>query len=94
MISRRLWIGLASAAALTLGLGAAAPALANESITLGLASPGPLADPVYQAAKEAKEQGLDVKVVEFTDWVAPNAAVANGDIDVNYYQHIPFLDNA
>ena len=67
---------------------------AGDKIKLGLASPGPLADPVYQAADEAKAQGLEVEVVEFTDWIAPNEALQNGDIDVNYYQHIPFLENA
>ena len=52
------------------------------------------ADAVHQAAKEAKEQGLDVKVIEFTDWITPNAALANKDIDANYFQHIPFLEDA
>jgi len=91
MFSRRALFGLVSACLI---LGSGATARANDSITLGLASPGPLADPVYEAVAEAKEQGLDVKVIEFSDWIAPNAAVANGDIDVNYYQHIPFLENA
>lgn len=67
---------------------------AAETIKLGLASPGPLADPVQEAVKEAKVQGLDVQVVEFTDWITPNEALKAGDIDVNYYQHLPFLENA
>jgi D-methionine transport system substrate-binding protein len=82
------------AAAFALLLSQAAPARAEDSITLGLASPGPLADPVQVAVEEAKAQGLDVKIVEFSDWITPNVALANGDIDVNYYQHIPFLANA
>lgn len=65
-----------------------APASA-EAIKLALASPGPLADPVNEAVREAGEQGLDVEVVEFTDWITPNEALNNGDIDVNYYQHCP-----
>lgn len=56
--------------------------------------PGAYGDSVAAAAKEAKEQGLDVKVVEFTDWTTPNVALNNGDIDLNYFQHQPFLDNA
>ncbi len=32
--------------------------------------------------------------MEFTDWIAPNVSLAAGDIDVNYFQHIPFLENA
>lgn len=54
----------------------------------------PQIDALKIAAKEAKAQGLDVKIIEFTDWNTPNAALANKDIDVNYFQHIPFLDNA
>ncbi len=38
--------------------------------------------------------GARCKVIEFTDWNTPNAALANKDIDVNYFQHIPFLENA
>ncbi|EPZ88823.1 NLPA lipoprotein domain protein [Burkholderia cenocepacia K56-2Valvano] len=57
-------------------------------------STSPQIEALKIAAKEAKEQGLDVKIVEFTDWNTPNAALANKDIDVNYFQHIPFLENA
>lgn len=56
--------------------------------------PGAYADSVAVAAKEAKKQGLEVQVVEFTDWTTPNVALNAGDIDVNYFQHQPFLDNA
>ncbi|UVE69236.1 MetQ/NlpA family ABC transporter substrate-binding protein [Burkholderia pyrrocinia] len=57
-------------------------------------STSPQIEALKIAAKEAKAQGLDVKIVEFTDWNTPNAALANKDIDVNYFQHIPFLENA
>lgn len=57
-------------------------------------SANPAADAVKIAASEAKLQGLDVRVIEFNDWNTPNAALADGDIDVNYFQHIPFLENA
>ena len=57
-------------------------------------TPGSLADSVQVAAQEARRQGLDVKVIEFTDWTAPNTALAAGDIDLNYFQHQAFLDNA
>ncbi|WP_201830123.1 MetQ/NlpA family ABC transporter substrate-binding protein [Microvirga zambiensis] len=78
-------------------------AASTWALASGNAQAGPLrvginsglsADAVHQAAKEAKEQGLDVKVIEFTDWITPNAALANSDIDVNYFQHIPFLEDA
>jgi D-methionine transport system substrate-binding protein len=59
-----------------------------------LASTTPQIAALQEAAREAKAQGLDVKIIEFTDWNTPNAALANKDIDVNYFQHIPFLENA
>jgi len=50
--------------------------------------------PLEAAVAEAGKQGLKVDLVEFTDWIAPNVSLAAGDIDVNYFQHIPFLENA
>ena len=50
-------------------------------------TPGALADSVEVAAAEARKQGLDVKVVELTDWTTPNVALASGDLDLNYFQH-------
>ena len=81
---------LAGVAALLLAAGS--PALA-ETLKIGV-TPGAYADSVAEAAAEAKAQGLDVEVVEFSDWTTPNVALQAGDIDVNYFQHKPFLDNA
>ncbi|GLK65028.1 MetQ/NlpA family ABC transporter substrate-binding protein [Paracoccus kondratievae] len=57
-------------------------------------TPGALADSIEVAAREAREKGLEVEVVEFSDWTTPNLALANGDLDANYFQHQAFLDNA
>ncbi|WP_281401799.1 MetQ/NlpA family ABC transporter substrate-binding protein [Microvirga soli] len=57
-------------------------------------SGGPVAEIMNFAAERARQQGLDVQVVEFSDWVTPNEALANGDIDTNLFQHIPFLNAA
>lgn len=92
MIARRLL--LAGFAAAFVVAGSSGPLSAAEPLKLGLASPGPLADPVRVAVAEAKAAGVDVEIVEFTDWIAPNEALQNGDIDFNYYQHTPFLENA
>lgn len=51
------------------------------------------ANPLNEAVEEAKQQGINVKLVEFTDWNTPNMALNNGDIDANYFQHQPFLTN-
>ncbi|MFT4149020.1 MAG: MetQ/NlpA family ABC transporter substrate-binding protein [Paracoccaceae bacterium] len=56
--------------------------------------PGAYGDSVAVAATEAKTKGLDVEVIEFSDWTTPNVALAAGDIDLNFFQHKPFLDNA
>lgn len=39
------------------------------------------------------EQGIDLQIVEFTDYVMPNKALDAGDIDANYFQHFPYLEN-
>lgn len=54
------------------------------------ATAGPHAAIVSEAAKVAEKSGLKVKVVEFTDYIASNRAKA---LDVNVYQHEPFLKN-
>lgn len=65
----------------------------TPALKLGTATT-PQIGALQEAAREAKAQGLNVKIIEFTDWNTPNAALANKDIDVNYFQHIPFLENA
>src|SRR5690606_4529767 len=55
---------------------------------------GAYADSIEALVPEAKEAGIDLELVEFTDWTTPNIALDAGDIDVNYFQHRPFLDNA
>jgi D-methionine transport system substrate-binding protein len=66
---------------------------AADKLRIGVV-PGAYADSIVAAAKEAKAQGIDVDVVEFTDWTTPNVAVDSGDLDINYFQHQPFLNNA
>jgi len=68
------------------------PAETKKEIKIG-ATAGPHAEVAEAVAKEAQKQGLNVKVVEFTDYITPDKALANGDIDLNSYQHKPFLDN-
>ncbi|OOE50100.1 MetQ/NlpA family ABC transporter substrate-binding protein [Salinivibrio kushneri] len=64
----------------------------NETIKIG-ATVGPHAQVVESVAKQAKEEGIDVEVVEFSDYISPNAGLADGSLDLNSYQHQPFLDN-
>ena len=79
-----------AAIALTLGLFGAAHA--EDALKIGTTSA--FAIPLEAAVEEAHKQGLAVELIEFSDWIAPNVSLASGDIDVNYFQHIPFLENA
>ena len=65
---------------------------ANDELVIGI-SPS-FAKPLQVAAEEAKQQGLNVKLVEFSDWSTPNITLNHGDINANFFQHQPFLDNA
>lgn len=70
-----------------------APAAAKEvTITVG-ATPVPHADILKVAAPELKKQGVNLKVIEFTDYVKPNLALADKEIDANYFQHVPYLES-
>ena len=65
---------------------------ADKTITVG-ASPTPHAE-ILNAAKDVlAEQGWTLEVVEFTDYVQPNTALVDGDLDANYFQHVPYLNN-
>ena len=57
------------------------------------ATDGPHAANVQKAAEVAKQQGLNVKVVEFTDYISPNKSLEEGSLDIAIYQHEPFLNN-
>lgn len=64
----------------------------DKTITVG-ASPTPHAE-ILNAAKDVlAEDGWTLNVVEFTDYVQPNTALVDGDLDANYFQHIPYLNN-
>lgn len=72
---------------------ASAQNAAKKTVVIGTTE-GDFADMVRnqtQAALEAK--GYDVKLVTFTDYVMPNQALAAGDLDINIFQHKPYLDN-
>lgn len=57
------------------------------------ATPEPHADLLNLIKSDLKAEGIDLKVIEFTDYVTPNEAVESGEIDANYFQHIPYLES-
>ncbi|MEE2860477.1 MAG: MetQ/NlpA family ABC transporter substrate-binding protein [Pseudomonadota bacterium] len=72
-----------------LALGTAAMA---EDITVGV-SPGEHGEIMEEVAKVAEPMGLNIEIVEFSDYVVPNQALADGDLDANSFQHRPYLEN-
>ncbi len=70
----------------------AEPAEAKGTITVA-ASPTPHAEILAEAAKVLAKEGWELKVTEFEDYVQPNLVVDSGEIDANYFQHKPYLDN-
>ena len=78
---------LAGAATLAVAFGASA-----ETIKVGVTA-GPHAQILEAVKPIAAKDGLDIQIIEFTDYVIPNQALAGGDLDANSFQHQPYLDN-
>ncbi len=57
------------------------------------ASETPHSQILEQAKPILAEQGYDLQVTVFSDYVQPNNVVEDGDFDANYFQHIPYLDS-
>ena len=73
---------------------AEAPAAVEEKGTITVAaSPVPHAEILAEAAKILAKEGWTLKVTEFEDYVQPNLVVDSGEIDANYFQHVPYLDD-
>lgn len=90
-MNRRQIVSAAVAAAVSLVLAGCGDKTSQELKVRATA--GPHAAIVTEAAKVAAKSGLKVKVVEFTDYITPNRALADKALDVNVYQHEPFLKN-
>ena len=83
----------AAAPAAASGASAAAPAVEKSKIVFGTTA-GDFGDMVRDQVKLALEkQGYQVELVEFTDYVRPNQALAQGELDINIFQHKPYLDD-
>ena len=64
----------------------------KKEITVGV-TPGIHAEIMEQFKKEAAKQGITIKIMEFSDYVTPDVALSNKEIDMNSYQHKPYMDN-
>lgn len=63
----------------------------DKPLKIGVTA-GPHAQIFEQVKKIAEKDGLKIQIVEFSDYVQPNAALNAGDLDANSYQHKPYLD--
>ncbi len=86
---KKLTAAIASA---TLVFALWAPAMAEDTTITVAASPTPHAEILEAAAPLLEEKGYTLEVTEFTDYVQPNLVVDSGEIDANYFQHIPYLE--
>ena len=65
----------------------------KDPLTLKVAaSPTPHAEILKQCVDVLKEQGIELVITEYADYVVPNTAVEDGEEDANYFQHVPYLD--
>jgi D-methionine transport system substrate-binding protein len=85
-------------AALTLVFTAALPVMATGKkdskpvLKIG-ATPVPHAEMLAEIEDDLAAQGIKLEIVEFTDYVTPNTALIAGDLDANFFQHIPYLES-
>ncbi len=61
-------------------------------LTVG-ATPVPHAEILNFIKPMLAKEGIDLKVVQFTDYIQPNRALASGQLDANYFQHVPYLND-
>ena len=64
----------------------------NKTITIGV-TPFPHKDIMLVVKDLLAKEGYDLVIKEFTDYVQPNMALAEGSLDANFFQHIPYLEN-
>lgn len=97
-MKKRILLVLASVAlGLTLvGCGGSTTSKSNleegKEIRIGV-TPGPHAQIWEDVQKRAEKEGVKIKIIEFSDYIQPNIALSQGEIDINSMQHLPYLEN-
>jgi D-methionine transport system substrate-binding protein len=86
------------AAALALVFAAALPVMAGakkeaKTVLKVGATPVPHAEMLAEIVDDLAAKGISLEIIEFTDYVTPNVALIAGDIDANFFQHIPYLES-
>lgn len=94
-MKKSLALGLAGAlvvGGLITGCGSDTSQESNNTVTVG-ASTTPHAEILEQLVEPMAEAGYELKIEEFTDYILPNTALFEGDLDANYFQHVPYLES-
>ena len=77
---------------LCLGLLAGCGSKTGEKTITVAASPTPHAEILKVAKDVLAKDGWDLKITEYSDYVVPNNVVEDGEMDANYFQHVPYLE--
>lgn len=86
--------GSGSAASGSAGSASASGSAPAETVTLKVAASATPHAEILNAVKDVlAQQGIDLQITEYGDYVVPNTAVEEGSEDANYFQHVPYLDN-
>ena len=98
LLSRRLTAILSLSLILILSITACTPSqtqTGNSTLKVKVgATPVPHAEILaYIRDNLAASAGLEIEIVEFTDYVQPNLALDDGTLDANFFQHVPYLEN-
>src|SRR5690606_17456876 len=87
MLNKRVFLQAALAIATASGFSTQAQDVIKVGVTAG-----PHAQIMEHVKQVAEADGLKIQIIEFSDYVQPNAALSSGDLQVNSYQHTPYLD--
>ena len=87
-----LALAIAAILALAAFAGCSGSGTDPHTIVVG-ASVTPHAEILEVVREELKEKGYELEIVEFTDYVMPNTALEDGELDANFFQHKPYMDD-
>jgi D-methionine transport system substrate-binding protein len=87
-MKKRIWVLLLAAGLLF----ACAKQQGESTLTVG-ATPVPHAELLALVQEDLAAAGITLKVVEFSDYVQPNEALVAGELDANFFQHLPYLES-
>ena len=65
----------------------------EDNVIRVAASPVPHAEILNAVSEDLAEQGYTLEVIEYTDYILPNQATTDGEVDANYFQHVPYLED-